>query len=206
MVSNATQTYPFVNAGTLRWQHSEPWLASIGIERDRFTDHNSASAADAYILWPVTRMISLGASAMTRDTEESRFIIESITATRDPSGQFFHYTYRGAYDPYWTPHDLVEGRLIVAIQRQISTATVRLQADGGYARDRAVAFWPESDRTPFPSQIGQSLFNRSYNPWRVRLTTTMPISHGFTLDAGYEYSATAFYRANTFHAALARRR
>lgn len=210
LLSNATRLYPFVDAATLRWQQREPWLASIGIERDRFSDHNSAKAADAYVLWPFARLdrwkFFAGASTLYRDTAESRFYVNGITGTRDASGSFFHYAYRGAYDPYWTPQNLIEGRLILAIERRGVRATVRLQGDGGVAHDRAVVFWPESDRTPFPSQVGRSLFNRSFSPWRIRLTASAPLPHGLTLDAGYELSATAFYRANTFHAALARRR
>jgi hypothetical protein len=210
ILTNATRLYPFVNVMSIRWRHTEPWLASVGIERDRFSDRNSAKAADAYALFPVGTPMNwklfAGASALARDTRDSRFYVSGITATRDPSGSFFHYTYRGAYDPYWTPQNLVEARLILAIERRIGTASLRLQGDGGQAHDRAVSFWPDAGRTPFPSSIGQSTFDRSYSPWRIRLTSSMPLAHGMTLDLAYEHSVTSFYRANIVHASLARRR
>lgn len=210
ILSNATRLYPFVNALSLRWQRNGRWLASAGIEGDRFSDHNSATAFDAYALLPVAQLggwsLSAGASTLARDTSESRFYVSAITAIRDPSGSFFHYTYRGAYDPYWTPQNLVEARAILAVERRAGKATLRLQADGGSAHDRAVVFWPEAGRTPFPSSIGQSTFDRSYSPWRVRLTSSVPIAHGMTVDVSYEHSVTSFYRANIVHASLARRR
>ncbi len=211
MLSNATRLYPFTVVSALRWEHAEPWLASIGIEHDRFSDRNSAKAADAYVLWPMATLrnwkVWAGASALGRDTAESRFYVNGITATLDSSGSFFHYTYRGAYDPYWTPQHLLEGRLILAIERRFASgATMRLQGDGGRASDQAQAFWPDSGVTSFPLQIGQSPFDRSYWPWRVRFTSSMPFARGITLDVSIEHSVTTFYRANSVHATLARRR
>lgn len=211
LMSNATRLYPFEDVSSLRWQHAEPWLASIGVERDRFSDHNTARAADTYVLCPIFKRakwrFATGVSALVRDTSESRFFVTTITAQRDPSGGFFDYSYRGAYDPYWTPLHLREARLIFAIDRQLAHgATARLQADGGEAHDDAVVFWPGSGASSFPSQVGQSLFKRSYSPWRVRLTSQLPVARGMTLDIGFEHAVTAFYRANTFHAALVRRR
>ena len=210
MLSNATRLYPFETVFSLRWQRNGRWLASAGIEGDRFSDHNSAKAADAYALFPIARLagwsLFAGASTLARDTTESRFYVSGITAIRDPSGSFFHYTYRGAYDPYWTPQNLIEARAILAVERQAGKATLRLQGDGGTAHDRAVVFWPESGQAPFPSSIGQSTFDRSYSPWRVRLTSSMPIASGMTVDVSWEHSVTSFYRANIFHASLARRR
>ena len=209
MLSNATRLYPFVNVLSLRWHRDGPWLAAAGIEGDRFSDHNSAKAADAYALFPFARVAGwsffAGASTLMRDTSESRFYVSGITATRDRSGSFFHYTYRGAYDPYWTPQNLIEGRAILAVERHLGSGKVRLQGDGGRAHDRGVVFWPESGRTPFPSSVGQSLFHRSYSPWRIRFTSSMPIAHGTTIDLSYEHGVTAFYRANIFHASVARR-
>jgi tetratricopeptide (TPR) repeat protein len=210
ILTNATRLYPFATVIALRWQHEAPWLASAGIERDRFSDRNSASAADAYLLVPIRKgtlwTIRVGASALFRDTRDSRFYVTQINATRDGSGQFFHYTYRGAYDPYWTPHDLLEGRLIAALERRIGRSTMKVQADAGAAHDRAITFWPEAGPDPFPRQIGQSLFDRTYQPWRIRLSAAAPLARGVTLDIALEHSVTAFYRANTVHATVARRR
>lgn len=210
MLSNATRLYPFVDVASLRWEHSKPWLASIGLERDRFSDRNSANAADAYALVPVLKRgrwtFWSGASALRRDTRESRFYVSGITASRDVSGRFFRYTYRGAYNPYWTPQDLLEARLILAVEGRIgSGVTMRVQGDGGWARDHGVAFWPDAGLAPFPASIGQSSFNRTYQPWRLRVTSSAPLGRGISLDFAYEHSVTTFYRANTFHATVARR-
>ncbi len=211
ILTNATRLYPFVSLLSLRWQHVSPWLASVGVEHDRFSDRNSARAFDGYVLIPALKTKRwttwAGVSTLWRDTKQSRFYVTQINATLDPSGQFFHYTYRGAYDPYWTPHDLREGRLIVAVERRIGAfASMKIQADAGETRDRAVTFWPESGRSSFPPEIGQSFFDRTYHPWRLRFSAMTPLAQGVTLDIGYEHSVTAFYRANTFHATVARRR
>ncbi|HSP13759.1 MAG TPA: tetratricopeptide repeat protein [Thermoanaerobaculia bacterium] len=211
ILTNATRLYPFVSVASLRWQHSSPWLASAGIERDRFSDRNSATAFDAYVLVPVRKSnqwtLWSGVSTLWRDTRDSRFYVTGINATRDGSGGFFHYTYRGAYDPYWTPQDLREGRLIVAFERRFgSGTTMKIQGDAGEAHDRAVVFWPDSGPESFPRDIGQSPFDRAYHPWRLRVSATTPLARGVTLDIGYEHGVTSFYRANTFHATVARRR
>lgn len=211
IMTTATRLYPFANVTSLRWHHDAPWLASIGAERDRFSDRNSANAFDGYVLFPVRKQQSwtlwTGISALARDTAESRFYVTQISATRDPTGRFFLYSYRGAYDPYWTPQGLREARLIVAVERRTGAGlTMKLQADGGSARDRAVTFWPDAGPSPFPSEIGSSLFSRHYDPWRLRFSMAKPLAGGLSIEAGYERSVTAYYRANTFHASLARRR
>ncbi len=210
IMTNATLQFPFVDVTSLRWNHESSWLASAGAEHDRFSDHNSAKAFDAYGLFRVRRTgkatFWAGASALMRDTAESRFDVTQINATPDPSGGFFHFTYLGGYDPYWTPLDLREARLIVAVERRIgSGTTMRLQADGGIAHDRGITFWPESAPTPVPA-VGTSTYPRTYSPWRVRLSASTPIAAGVSLDLAYEHGTTADYRANTFHATLARRR
>jgi tetratricopeptide (TPR) repeat protein len=211
ILTNATRLYPFATVISLRWQHASPWLAAAGVEHDRFSDRNSANAADGYLLVPMRKTalwtMWAGASALFRDTQDSRFYVTQINAARDPSGQFFHYTYRGAYDPYWTPNHLLEGRLIVAAERRIGrSTTMKVQADAGKARDRTVTFWPDAGPDPFPRQIGQSLFDRTYQPWRIRLSAAAPLARGVTLDIALEHSVTAFYRANSIHATVARRR
>lgn len=210
ILSNATNLFPMVAITALRWQHTEPWLASIGVERNRFSDRNSAAAADAYALFPMaTRRrwtVRAGVSALWRDTRDDRFYVTGITSTRDASGNFFHYSYRGAYDPYWTPHDLMEGRLIVVIEGRLGSGTsMKLQGDGGRASDKAVVFWPDAGATPFPAEIGRATFDRTYSPWRLRLSTSTPVARNTTFEFAYEHSVSAFYRANSFHAALARR-
>jgi tetratricopeptide repeat protein len=211
ITTTATRLFPFVDVMSLRWQHESPWLASIGAERDRFSDRNSAHAFDGYVLYPIRKMgkwtFWTGASALARDTSQSRFYVTQINARRDPTGRFFLYTYRGAYDPYWTPLGLREARLIVGVERRIgSGTTMKVQVDGGAAHDRAITFWPDAGPDSFPAQIGTSTFPRTYGPWRVRLSTTTPLVSGLSLDLGFEHSTTVYYRANSFHASLARRR
>ncbi|MGZ8853798.1 MAG: tetratricopeptide repeat protein, partial [Thermoanaerobaculia bacterium] len=79
ILSNATHLYPQAGITSVRWQHSAPWLASIGIDHHRFSDHNSAIGADGYALLPVVTRgrwtLRTGASALIRDTRESRFYV-----------------------------------------------------------------------------------------------------------------------------------
>lgn len=210
IMTNATRLYPFVDVLSARWSHDAPWLASIGAERDRFSDRNSARAFDGYVLYPLRKRGKWtfwgGASALMRDTKDSRFYVTQINSTRDASGAFFHYTYRGAYDPYWTPLDLREARLIAGVERRIGSATtMKVQLDGGAAHDRGIAFWPPAGPGVFPAQTGTSMFPRTYHPWRLRASAVTPLAGGFSLDLGFEHSATAYYRANSVHASLARR-
>ena len=210
IVTNATDLYPFVSAISLRWLLDGTRLASLGAERLRYSDDNRGVAVDGYVLLPVyTRgklVVRAGASALYRDTQDPRFYVTGVSSRLDESGKFFRYTYTGAYNPYWTPDNLLEGRAIIGVESPLSSSIVRLQADAGYAHDYALGFWPDAGPQPFPSAIGTSRFARSFSPWRVRLSVNAPLAGELYFNLGYEHSSTAYYEANTFHATVGRRR
>lgn len=162
---------------TLRWDHNRNWSAAAELSHRRYSDHNRGSAAAAYVLVPVRRnhwTFWSGASVAARDTDESRFTLE------------------GRYDPYWTPDDLREARAVLALERTLARGSVKLHADGGYARDR-----------------GRSLdlpFERSYRPWRAGISGDLALTRNLRVEAGIDRSATIDYRVTSFHASLVRRR
>ena len=83
---------------------------------------------------------------------------------------------------------------------------VKLQGDGGHARDKSIGFWPQAGPTPFPLATGTARFDRSFDPRRVRLSIETPLTSDLSFNFGFEHSITAFYEANTFHATVGRRR
>jgi hypothetical protein len=120
--------------------------------------------------------------------------------------QTFRYQYRGEYDPYWSPDDLVEGRVVMALERRASRGGVKLHADGGYARDRGRAFGPDTGPGPFPASTFTFAFNRTYHPWRAGLSADFTLSPQWRIEAGVERGVTVDYRSTSVHAALVRRR
>ncbi|HUP62912.1 MAG TPA: tetratricopeptide repeat protein [Thermoanaerobaculia bacterium] len=174
----ALHSHPFADVLSIRWSHDHPGAPqfSAGAERLRYFDGNHGTSADAYGLFPVGR-IALGASAAWRDTREPRFRPDT-----------------GEYDPYWTPHDLREARLIAAASARRGNVTLDLHLDGGVARDRVLYLFAES-----PS------FQRTFHPWRASLAVTAPLSPRGTLSLSAERSSTVFYTANEIRASLAGR-
>lgn len=198
----------FSTTATLRWSREGDWIAAAEASVRRYSDDNSGHALIAYAVVPVFKRGAwtfwAGGSAAARDTEETRFQPTAISSTRENG--FFRYTYRGEYDPYWTPDDLLEARAVVAIERELARGRIKFHADGGTARDRGRAFGPDTGNAPFPLDIVTFPFDRSYSPYRFGITADYAITPVYRLEAGAERSATVDYRSTTFHAAVVRRR
>jgi len=185
-------------------------LAAADAGRVRYDDGNRGWFAHGYALLPVIRRnqfsVAAGGSLAARDTSESRFSVESVSSTRASNGSFA-YVYLGSYTPYWTPRNLREARAIINLSAGLPHAsTFTLHTDGGIAEDGAEAFGPAIGPGPFPAAISTYGFDRRFHPWRVSTTFSAPLGDALRLELGVERSATAFYRARTFRAALVRRR
>lgn len=160
----------------LRWERDQPWIAAAEVSSRQYSDDNRGYAVTGYVLVPLRRngwTLWSGGSIALRDTEHPRFTLE------------------GRYDPYWTPDDLREGRLVVSLERKMPRASLKLHGDAGYTRDR--------------SRTGDFAFDRDYRPWRAGMTATLRLPRGFHIEAAVERSSTVDYRVNSFHGALVRR-
>lgn len=200
----------FSTTTTLRWSRErESLIAAAEASHRTYSDDNRGHALVAYAVAPVVRRgawtVWAGGSAAARDTEESRFHATAISSTRDPQG-FFRYDYRGEYDPYWTPDDLLEARAVFAIERAIGTGSLKLHADAGVARDKGRSFGPDAGSGPFPPQVLTFTFDRDSNPYRFGLAANVPLIQSWRVEAGIDRSVTVDYRSTSFHAALVRRR
>jgi tetratricopeptide (TPR) repeat protein len=153
----------------LRWNHDRNWLAAVELSHRSYSDDNEGRGFSAYAVAPLRRggwTLWSGASVSARDTDQTRF------------------TFPGRYDPYWTPEELIEARVVGAVEGKLARASVKLHADAGRARDRG----------------------RMYTPWRAGLSAGFAWTADLRLEASFERSSTVDYRVNSFHAALVRRR
>lgn len=205
--ATSIRTHATSTTTSLRWDLARAWLASAEVSHRRYFDDNSGWSAVAWGVAPLWREGSWtfwgGLSAAARDTDESRFTITAIASVLEDGA--FRYQYRAEYDPYWTPNDLIEGRVVAAIERRWDRGSLKLQADGGYARDRGRAFGPDSGSTPFPEATWPVAFDRQWRPFRVGLTTSFEITPSFVFEAGATHGATVDYRSTSVHASLVRR-
>jgi len=131
-------THPFADALSVRWSAAR---FALHAERLRYFDHNRGMSADGYVLMPVTRALSLGASAAVRDTDQSRFA-------------------KGTYDPYWTPLAQREARLVGSATFRRNGATFGLHADAGAARDRVTGSfhpWRAGANATIPAAHGLTI-------------------------------------------------
>ena len=201
------RTHATSTTTSLRWDLERDWIASAEVSHRRYFDDNSGWSAVAWGVVPLWRNDSWtfwsGLSAAARDTEGSRFAVTAIASVRERDG--FRYSYRAEYDPYWTPNDLVEGRLVAALERRWTRGSFKLQADGGYARDRGRAFGPESGPTPFPAATWPLEFDRRWQPFRFGLATSFAIDPSFVFEVGATHGATVDYRSTSVHVSLVRR-
>ena len=213
LLTNATaiDTHASVTRFVAGWSRYAPhsWLAGIESGVNRYFDHNRGNYIQGYALWPIFRRerttIWTGASAALRQTDETRFELDSVSSTR--TGSFFSYSYRGSYRGYWTPRDFSEARAIISIAHTMQRdAELKAQIEDGVGRDEARAFGPASGLSPLPSSIFKFDFHRTFHPYRLSAGVSLPIATAYRLECGIERSVTVFYAANAFRASLVRRR
>lgn len=205
--ATSIRTHAASTATTLRWNYDRDMVAAAEINHRAYFDGNTSRAAVAYAVVPFRRdswTLWGGASGTIRDSAESRFRMTAVSSTFENG--VFQYRYRGEYDPYWSPDDLVEARAVVAVERRFTRGSVKLHADGGVARDRGRAFGPEAGTTPFPSSTYAFEFARRYRPYRAGITAGFAIAPAFRIETGIEHSTTIDYRSTSFHVSLVRRR
>lgn len=205
--ATSLRTHAAATTAALRWSHEGRWIGAAEVSHRRYFDGNRGNAAVAYGVAPLRLgewTLWGGASAASRDTEQSRFRMTAVASTLDTN--FFRYQYRGEYDPYWSPDDLLEARVVAALERRTNRGGVKLHADGGYARDKGRAFGPDAGPGPFPATTFTFTFDRDYRPWRAGIAGDLALGAHWRIEAGVERSVTVDYRSTSVHAALVRRR
>jgi Tfp pilus assembly protein PilF len=207
-VRTSIDDHPSVTSVGVAWDWKPPsgWLARLEASRLRYFDANDGLSAGAFALAPFGSLsgflISAGPAVSYQDTDESRFQLVRTVSVPLP-GDGFRYEYTGQYDPYWTPRRLWDARLVAVVQGNVSgNLTARVQADGGYARDRAVGFGPGTGTTAVPPKAFSSFFEREYHPWRLAASLALALAPGARLEVGYAHQVTVFYASDTLHATL----
>ena len=207
-VRSSIDDHPSVTSVGVAWDWKPPsgWLARLEASRLRYFDGNDGLSADAFALAPLGSLsgfvFSAGPAVSYQDTDESRFQLVKAVSAPIPGGEF-RYAYTGQYDAYWTPHRLWDVRLVAVLQGNVTrNLTAKVQADGGYARDRAVGFGPETGSTAVPPAAFSFFFEREYHPWRLAASLAATLTSGVRLELGYEHRVTVFYRSDSLHATL----
>jgi hypothetical protein len=92
---------------------------------------------------------------------------------------------------------------VAVVQGNVSrNLSATLQADGGYARDRAVGFGPDTGPAAVPPAPFSFFFEREYRPWRLSASLVLALTSGVKLEAGYEHRSTVFYTSDMLHATV----
>lgn len=205
--ATALRTHASSLTTTLRWHRERNWIAAAEASHRRWFDDNYTNAVIAYGVAPLVRRGPFtlwgGASAAARDSAESRFDVSAVSSTRE--GAEFRYSWRGEYDPYWTPRDLFETRAVAALEYRGQRAGFKVHADGGLAMDKGRGFGPETGVTPLPPESYAFEFDRDYNPYRFGISFDQAIGAGYRIEAAAERSVTIDYRSNSFYVSLVRR-
>lgn len=180
------------------WQRdfSEKYLAGATAYVLDYSDDNRGAGADVYFLAPVLPGFRAGVSAAWRDTESSSFRFTGFESDRSNSG--FRYRFTGVYEVYWTPQDYRDLRAVAGYEWR----WLKLQADAGVGRERAVSFGPSEGPTAVPAFTFPLTIERSFQPWRASAEISLPLRSGLELRARLRHDVTSFYRANEFQASL----
>jgi tetratricopeptide (TPR) repeat protein len=208
LVRSSIDEHPSVTSVGASWDWKRPsgWLARLEASRLRYFDANDGWSASGFALAPLGSLsgftFSIGPAVSYQDADESRFQLASSVSV-PLGGGAFRYEYTGQYDPYWTPHHLWDVHLTAVVQGNVSrNLTAKVQADGGYAHDRAVGFGPETGFTAVPPAAFSFFFDRTYHPWRLAASLTETFTCGARLEVGYEHQVTVFYTSDALHATL----
>lgn len=182
------------------------YLGTARVREMVFFDDNEGVEASGYFLVPLVARawtVDGGASFLLRDTDETRFVIDSIEAAPVPGG--FAYDYDGRYDPYWTPINLREFRLVVSAGGEVGPS-LRLKIDGtvGVAHDDATSFGPDIGLFTLPFETFATVYERRYEPWSLALTLQKQWK-GVEVQVRVERTVTVHYEADEAIATLVRR-
>jgi hypothetical protein len=207
--ATAVVTHPSVTIARLNWHRERPSsVMAVEASGRRYFDSNQGAALTGFA---VRRVLSrepwsvwAGVAAAARDTDRSSFRVTATSSTF--SGGLFVYSYRGEYDPYWSPEELLEARAVAAVEHVTSRTRFKLYGDFGVARDYGRAFGPDAGLSPIPAPVYDVRFRRRYHPGRAGATGTFAFTPRYSLEMGVERQVTVDYRANTFHVSLVRRR
>lgn len=200
--------HPWVASTGLRWSlDRKGWFAEVQARALDFSDGNEGASASGYVLAPIFDepvRFSAGVSALYADTDVNRFRLDSIESVPLRGGGFA-YSYEGRYDPYWTPIDLREARLLLSMNGKIGPVTGwRVDGTYGTARDEALTFGPDRGFFPFPSNPFSVNFNRSFEPWSLRAAIEREWPR-FSLQLRYDRWLSAEYEFEEIGATLVRR-
>lgn len=204
----AIDDHATVARSELAWRYAaaDGTLASVRAAHLDFSDRNQGEAIDGWVLFPVWRrgtgVVSVGASAAWRDTDETRFRAIRTAATQLGPLRY-RYRYAGVYDPYWTPLDLREIRGILGVSAPLGgRGELRVRGTAGTAMDRGISFGPNEGATPLPSSILSFPFTRRYSPWEVSAEVDVRIAPGSLIQLGWTRSHTVHYEADEIQVTL----
>lgn len=200
--------HPTVTSASLSWdwQPRSGWLARVDAAGLRAFDGNDGSVVNAFALAPLGSLSGfafwIGPAFSFRDTDESRFRLVHTQSVPLGGGEY-RYVYSSEYAPYWTPQRLREVRLAAVVSGPLSrTLAAKVQIEGGWARDRAVGFGPETGSSAVPPPAFSFFYGRSYHPWRLAASLIANLAAGIRLEIGYEHRVTVFYESDSLHATL----
>lgn len=203
--ASSARSHPYVTETSIDWDlQSESALAAIAIRGRNYFDGNSGTGADGYLLRRILARhawtISGGGSLSFRDTTETRFRLDSISATPRATG-VFDYDYEGVFDPYHTPREQLEARLIAAARYSAGRYALQLQVDGGFGTEQATSFGARSGATPEPV-LATASFDRTYAPWRFEMTFRRAATANLDVTLRYAHSSGSFYESDELQASL----
>jgi hypothetical protein len=182
--AGAADSHATLDAITVRydWRPTTGWSASTSLSSLSYFDGNGGVDASAWVLAPVVKnrraSFDVGLSAAYRNTDETRFGLQNGKA---------------AYDPYWTPRHLMEARAVLAAALTLRGSALRLHADLGAARDRALDLTNDTE------------FDRDFRPWRIAASLSRPLSSSVAVDVTLQRERSAYYEANELQLSLSRR-
>lgn len=179
------------------YNKADGWMWQIGYAAQQFNDRNTLQNLNAYI---VSQPIKLG---------DVSFYLGYAFSYGSSKTDHFNATstvaeaFAPVYIPYYTPKNELENAVLADLVYQPSKAlklAVKSRT-GFYASSDRGYFFLEQDAGG-ATVIAKDFYSQKFSPFQINGQISYSFSASFTLNLGYTYSNTFFYRINTANLGL----
>lgn len=176
------------------------WAWEVAGRRAGFGDDNPVTTAWVWVLAPLSRSMThslrAGYAFGWQDAEQSTWVASGVV----PAGPFPQQV-PGRYAPYYSPHDVVTHSVV--LNGALAAGSGWILAEGSVGA-RATETAPLLVRASAAAVPGLTFRERSFTPYRARVSLVAPADDRTTITLAVGYDRTAYYRAGTVRLAVAR--
>ena len=183
-------------SGLVTWEPPSGWNGQGGYIRQRYpNDDNAISTAYGWLLAPLVHnrryTARLGYAFGYQDADENRYIPHNIN---EPFLQDdLTYSYRGDYNPYYTPHNYSShsAAAVFTVQPAEKLFFSLNSSYGFQATEDAPYLYPTG-----PGTFARGFYKRWFHPWKVEADLSFKLLENLRLTARFRHSDEPYFRTD----------